>query len=368
VTAVHRPTPLRQALDTIDPALGAFITVNEDLALKRAREAPEGRLHGLPVAVKDLVEVAGMRTTYGSARYVDHVSEHTAPVVSSLVEQGAVIVGKTNLNEFAFGVSGFNPTFGPILCPGDRSRTAGGSSGGSAVAVAAGNCDLAVGTDTSGSVRIPAACVGIWGFKLAPGVSLSHIRPLAPSFDSLGYLAREPSVIEQVMGWTADDVGDARSVQVGRAGHDLELPPLPPEHWVRFRHEAWAVHGAAFEADPGSYGRDLRTKLLRPRGDLETAELVMAEWRRTYASVRARFDVIVDTVFDGPAPLLESVLEDYTHDTFAESDRLLEKTPVANALGWPALVFPTSAGPRQAMGPPGTEPALFAVARHLSRA
>ncbi|MCW2742892.1 MAG: Amidase [Blastococcus sp.] len=367
MTPGPRLTPIRQALDSIDPALGAFITVDEDAALRQAREAAEGRLHGLTVAVKDLIEVAGLRTTYGSARYIDHVSEHTAPVVSSLVEQGAVVVGKTNLNEFAFGVSGFNPTFGPILCPDDRTRTAGGSSGGSAVAVAAGNCDLALGTDTSGSVRIPAACLGVWGFKLAPHVPLAGIWPLAPSFDSLGYLAREPGVIEHVMGFDLDGAAPAASIRVGYAGHDLQLPPLPPEHWVRFRHEAWAVHRAAFESDPDSYGKDLQVKLGRVRGDLGMAEPVMAEWRGHYRSLRNRFDVIVDTVFDGPAPLLESVLRDYAQDTFIESDRLLEKTPIANALGWPALVFPTSAGPRQVMGPPGTEPALFSVARRLSR-
>jgi Asp-tRNA(Asn)/Glu-tRNA(Gln) amidotransferase A subunit family amidase len=196
---------------------------------------------------------------------------------------------------------------------------------------------------------------------------MTGIWPLAPSFDSVGYLAREPSVIERVLGFDPDDAVDPASIRVGYAGHDLELPPLPPEHWVRFRHEAWAVHREAFESDPDSYGRDLQVKLRRARGDLGTAEPVMAGWRRQYGSLLSRFDVLVDTVFDGPAPLLESVLRDYAQDTFIESDRLLAKTPIANALGWPALVFPTSAGPRQVMGPPGTERALFSVARRLSR-
>src|SRR6185312_13592009 len=133
----------------------------------------------------------------------------------------------------------------------------------------------------------------------APHVPLTGIWPLAPSFDSLGYLAREPSVIEHVMGFDRDEAVDAALIRVGYAGHDLELPPLPPEHWVRFRHEAWAVHRVAFEADPDSYGKDLQVKLSRVRGDLGTAEAVMAEWRGRYSSLRSRFDVIVDTVFDG---------------------------------------------------------------------
>lgn len=363
-----RLTSVLEALDSIDPKLGAFITVDKDRALNAARDAPGGRLHGLVVAVKDLIDVEGMRATYGSARFIEHVAPSSAPAVSALTDQGAVIVGKTNLNEFAFGVSGFNPTYGAILCPDNTSRTAGGSSGGSAVAVAAGNCDLAVGTDTSGSIRIPAACVGVWGFKCAPGADLSGIWPLAPSFDSLGYLARDPAILEYLLGFgdATDDRLDASRVRVGRVGHDLELPPLPQEHWVRFRHEAWAVHGEAFVADPESYGKDLQLKLAKPRGDLAVAEQVMVEWRQAYAASQEQFDVLVDTVFDGPAPLLEAVLADYNNATLIESDRLLEKTSTANALGWPALAFPTADGPRHIMGRPGTERAMFEVARSLS--
>lgn len=347
------------ALDRIDPALGAFITVDADGALRAAREGRQGRLAGVPVAVKDLVDVAGMRTTYGSPRYADHVPDRTAPVVGALRAAGAVVIGKTNLNEFAYGVTGYNPHFGATLSPRDRSRTAGGSSGGSAAAVAAGMCRLAIGTDTSGSIRVPAACCGVWGLKLAHGAAdMSGVFPLCPSFDSLGYLADGPDMLRLALG--VDDLPDPRSLRVGTIGADLEVPALPPEHWTIFRAEAWLTHGAAFTERPGDYGADLRARLALGHEDPTAARAVEAGWRRAYAAAAAGFDVLIDLVLDGPAPLLSAVRADYDDGTFYVRERLLRHTPVANALGWAALAFPTADGPRQVMG---RDPAaLLAVA------
>ena len=348
------------ALDSVDPEVGAFITVCADEALRAARGHPAGRLAGVVVAVKDLVDVAGVRTTYGSARFADHVPRSTAPAVAELCRAGAIVVGKTNLNEFAYGVTGLNPHFGPVLVPRDRARTAGGSSGGSAAAVAMGACDVGLGTDTSGSVRIPAACCGVWGFKCANVGPLAGVYPLARTYDSLGYLTRGPEMLQRVL--DLPELPDVTALRVGTVGEDVEVPPLPAEHWTVFREEAWHVHEAQLRSDPESFGADVRRKLAAPRGDVTVALEVAARWRRRYAAAVADLDVVVTPVLDGAAPLLTAAQADYDRGELLVTDRLLRHTPVANALGWPALAFPTPAGPRQVMGRPGSEPALLAVA------
>lgn len=354
---------MRTALDRIDPELGAFITVDADSALRAARGAPAGRLAGVPIAVKDLIDVAGMRTTYGSPRYADHVPDRTAPAVAALLAEGAVVIGKTNLNEFAYGVTGYNPHFGAILSPLDRTRTAGGSSGGSAAAVAAGVCRLAVGTDTSGSVRIPAACCGVWGLKLAHGAAdMTGVFPLAPSFDSLGYLADGPDTLRLALGIGA--LPDAAMLRVGTIGVDVEVPALPADHWTIFRAEAWQTHREAFAEHSDAYGADVRSRLALGHDDPVAAYAVEAEWRRAYAAATAGYDVLVDLVIDGLAPLLSAVRADYDDGTFYVRERLLRHTPAANALGWPALAFPTPDGPRQVLG---RDPAaLLAVAARIA--
>lgn len=354
-----------RALDNVDPTLGAFITVDPDYAIQSAEALPEGSLTGITLGVKDLIDVEGMRTTYGSSTYEDHFPKVTAPGIVALQRRGAAVVGKTNLNEFAFGVTGYNPHFGPILTPLDRRRTAGGSSGGSAVAAAIGACRVAVGTDTSGSIRIPAACCGIWGIKLAHGRDLRGIFPLAPSLDSLGYLAREPSDLQLVLGLS--ELPDPRSLKVGRIGEDLSVPPLPPEHWVIFREEAWSVHAKAVTEDPTQFGLDLQRKLQMPRGNVAAAARTMSRWREAYIQAAAPFDVLVQPVFDGPPPLLADVMRAYAEGSPDDSARLMARTPVANALGWPALAFPGTDEPLEVLAPPGREPALFSAAECLAR-
>ena len=146
---------------------------------------------GIPLGVKDLFDTAGLTTTYGSAIFRDHVPDRTAEAVRRLEATGYANVGKTNLHEFAYGVTSENPHFGDVLNPLDSDRVAGGSSGGSAAAVAAGLCEVALGTDTGGSIRIPAACCGITGFKPTHGlVPTDGVFPLAPSFDHVGPLTR----------------------------------------------------------------------------------------------------------------------------------------------------------------------------------
>ena len=179
--------------------LGAFITRTPEEALAQAARADDalargddrGPLHGIPVAVKDLFDVAAVRTTAGSKILDQHIAPSDSAVVERLRAGGAVLVGKTNLHEWAFGVTNQNPHFGPAKNPYDPSRVPGGSSGGSAIAVATGMAQVALGSDTGGSIRIPAALCGVVGLKPTYGrVSLRGAIPLAWTLDHGGPLTR----------------------------------------------------------------------------------------------------------------------------------------------------------------------------------
>src|SRR6478736_8352070 len=154
----------------------------------------------MPLAVKDLLDTAGLTTTYGSALFADHVPAASAEAVQRLEAAGYAVAGKTNLHEFAYGISSQNPHFGTVPNPAFPGRLAGGSSGGSAAAVAAGDVKLALGTDSAGSIRIPAAWCGIVGFKPTHGlVSVEGCFPLAPSFDVVGPIASTVDGCEELM-------------------------------------------------------------------------------------------------------------------------------------------------------------------------
>jgi aspartyl-tRNA(Asn)/glutamyl-tRNA(Gln) amidotransferase subunit A len=184
---------------TLEPRLNAFITVTADLAREQAREAEreiqagryKGPLHGIPVAVKDLFATKGIRTTAGSRILADWVPTEDATVVRRLREAGAVLLGKLGLHEFAYGISSVNPHFGDVRNPWDTTKIPGGSSGGSAVAVVASEAYAALGSDTGGSIRIPAALCGCVGLKPTFGrASLFGAVPLSWSLDHPGPLAR----------------------------------------------------------------------------------------------------------------------------------------------------------------------------------
>jgi len=211
-------------IDRLNPALNAFITVMAESALAEARRAEaeilrgewRGALHGVPVALKDLIDVAGVRTTAASALCKGRVADHDAEVVRRLREAGAVIVGKNNLHEFAYGGSSLVGHFGDVHNPWDVSRMAGGSSGGSAAAVTAGLAYAAIGTDTAGSIREPAALCGCVGLKPTYGrVSSRGVIPLSRSLDHVGPLAATVAdaavVLQAIAGY---DSGDVTSVDV----------------------------------------------------------------------------------------------------------------------------------------------------------
>jgi amidase len=181
----------------LNPGLAAFITVDESGAraqadrLDKLPPAQRGALHGLPVAVKDLTDTAGLRTTYGSAHFADHVPATDDHLVARLRSAGAVILGKTNTPEFGFGAICHNPLCGPTRNPFDRALTSGGSSGGSAVAVAMGMAALAHGTDFGGSVRTPASFCGVTSIRPTPGTISSPSRGLGwDTLSTHGVIAR----------------------------------------------------------------------------------------------------------------------------------------------------------------------------------
>src|SRR5215470_18282548 len=189
-------------IERLNPLLNAFITVTAESALEEANEAEaeiargewRGPLHGVPLAVKDLAETAGVRTTAASAVLEHYVPSEDAEVVRRLRKAGAVMLGKLNLHEFAYGGSGMIGHFGPAKNPWNTAHVTGGSSSGSAAAVASGLCYGAIGTDTAGSIRLPAACCGIVGLKPSFGVvSTRGVIPLCWSLDHVGPMTRTVS-------------------------------------------------------------------------------------------------------------------------------------------------------------------------------
>src|SRR5580704_4611601 len=211
-------------IEKLNPTLNAFVTVTAELALTQARAAEaeilsghwRGPLHGIPLALKDLIDTAGIRTTAASALFKDRVPAEDAEVVRRLKEAGAVLLGKQNLHEFAYGGSTMISYYGEVHNPWDPARIAGGSSGGSAASVAAGLCYGAIGTDTAGSVREPAALCGIVGLKPTYGrVSVRGVIPLSLSLDHIGPIARTVAdaavTLQAIAGY---DKKDANSVDM----------------------------------------------------------------------------------------------------------------------------------------------------------
>lgn len=188
-----------ERIERLDPALNAFITVLAERARREARTAEreilrgwwKGPLHGIPLSLKDNISTRGVRTTAGSKILADFVPGVDSDVAARLARAGAILVGKTNMHEFAYGITSDNPHFGPVGNPWNGDRIPGGSSGGSAAAVASGMCFGSLGTDTGGSIRIPSSLCGVVGLKPTFGlVSVEGIVPLAVSLDHAGPIAR----------------------------------------------------------------------------------------------------------------------------------------------------------------------------------
>ena len=192
-------------IERIDPVINSYLTVTSEAALARARQAeaeiradgPRGPLHGVPYAAKDLLDTKGLPTTVGSPLLAGSVVEEDAAAIEALDSAGAILIGKTGLHELAYGITSANPHYGPVRNPWDPDRIPGGSSGGSAAALAAGLCAFSLGSDTGGSIRIPAALCGVTGLKPTFGrISRRGAFPLGHSLDTVG-----------PFGLTVEDVG-----------------------------------------------------------------------------------------------------------------------------------------------------------------
>jgi amidase len=217
-------------IEQVNPVLNAIVTLDAGGARRAAAQADRelaagvapGLLHGLPIAVKDLKDTAGMRTTYGSPIYHDHVPQEDAPLVARLRRAGAIVIGKTNTPEFGAGSQTFNPVFGATRNPYDPSRTPGGSSGGAAAAVAAGMLPLADGSDLGASVRNPASFCNVVGLRPSPGrIPDSGLRS---PWDPLG-----------VLGPIARTVADATLLLRALSGPDPRAPLSLQEQWDSLR-------------------------------------------------------------------------------------------------------------------------------------
>jgi aspartyl-tRNA(Asn)/glutamyl-tRNA(Gln) amidotransferase subunit A len=358
---------------------------------------PEAIRDGKRLAVKDLFDTAGLTTTYGSIVYAEHVPEQTAEAVGRLEAAGYANVGKTNLHEFAYGITSVNPHYGTVPNPGYPGRMAGGSSGGSAAAVAAGLADAALGSDSGGSIRIPAACCGIVGFKPSYGlVSLEGCFPLAPTFDHAGPMARtvgdcvemlqaladgfEPVELESLeevevrIAWLehADPLVHARVREAaGLFPRSREVDfPFPREISAVFMREVADVHRDLFAEFEDSYGENVHTKIER------CLKVTDADYERGLAA-RAEYTERAQAALDGVdlllTPTLMFVAPQLPVDDLEIRERAIRLTIPFNALGWPTLALPC--GPAedglpasvQIAGRPGSDGLVLATGKLLER-
>jgi Asp-tRNA(Asn)/Glu-tRNA(Gln) amidotransferase A subunit family amidase len=413
--------------------LNAFNLVEADVAMERAehldrrREDGEtlGPLAGVPIALKDLIDHAGRVTTCGSSFY-RHTAEQSAPVVERLEAADAIVIGRTGLHEFAFGFSSENEWWGPVRNPWNTDTSPGGSSGGSAAAVAARLTPIGIGTDTGGSVRVPAALCGIIGLKVTHGrIPIRGVFPLAASLDTVGPLATttsDISVAYQVL--AGHDPGDPWSAPVavapphgldGLAGLRIALPlewldaPLDRAARIGFAAaiermsalgvefeevsepqlrppgmineaaygEVVVVHGDWFTDDPERYGPEVRERMeIAMASDLTTYTRAL-EWRSSLRHAVGRllntYDLIATpAVAAGPKQIGEDLVP--IEDGEAGYREVFSWfTALVNHAGNPAIVLPLDAEGRpppslQLVAPRWRESTLIAVADLLEKA
>ena len=378
----------------LDDRLNAFVTVTEERAVERARaleaELAAGRwrgpLHGIPIALKDNIDTAGVLTTAASAVFADRVPDEDAEVVTRLEAAGAIVLGKLNMHEFAYGgTSAFTHT-GPVRNPWDIERIPGGSSGGSGAAVAARLCAGALGTDTGGSVRIPAAHCGIAGLKPTYGLaSIRGIVPLSVSLDHVGPMCRsvadaalmlqpmagyDPRGIASIEADVPDYAGalrrrtSAMRLGVPRAFYedvdpqvlaaveralgvlgdltagtrDVELPPLPEARTVGV--EAYAYHADLLEERRGLYAE---STLARIEGGAGMSAADYAEARYQLTLVRKAVAAVFDDVDVLVTPTLVELpvsIEAAMASPLEATATLIRNTAPFNGYGTPAITVP----------------------------
>jgi aspartyl-tRNA(Asn)/glutamyl-tRNA(Gln) amidotransferase subunit A len=398
LSAVELTTDCLARIERLNPKLNAFISVTAESALAAARQAEaeirsgdcRGPLHGIPLALKDLIDTAGVRTTAASLLFKDRIPAQDAEIVRRLKAAGAVLLGKQNLHEFAYGGSSMISAFGEVRNAWNREHITGGSSGGSATAVAAGLGYGAIGTDTAGSVREPAALCGVVGLKPTYGrVSARGVIPLSTSLDHVGPIARTVADVTVIFAAIAGyDRADKASVDapvedyvaalgknlqplrvgiptefffedldaevasatnhalsglaaMGAEIRDIELP-VPTDRTLQIA-EAYAVHAEFVARDPELYQpetlRRIRTgqnvspeTVLECRRDLERA-------RRDIVSIFADVDVLVTPTTPIVAPTIAELKQN--PDLLRPQELLLlRNTRPINVWGLPAISVP----------------------------
>jgi aspartyl-tRNA(Asn)/glutamyl-tRNA(Gln) amidotransferase subunit A len=319
---------------------------------------------GTALAVKDLFDTAGVRTTYGSAIFADHVPDVTAEAVSLLEAAGYETVGKANLHEFAWGITSENPHYGTVPNPAAAGRVAGGSSGGCAAALAAGLADAALGTDSGGSVRIPAACCGVTGFKPTFGlVPITGSFPLAPSFDHAGPMARDVAGCAAMMdalvpGFEEVELDSLADLRVGVAWTERAEPlvrerveaaaalfpdrrplelPWPDGVYPAFQREAADVHRELFREHRGQYGENVAHKLAWAMAVGEDEAAAAAAERERY---RERMAELMEELDLAVTPTLPMVAPRAGLGDLVLRERMIELTLPWNVIGVPALALP----------------------------
>jgi len=394
-------------IEHLNPKLNAYITVSAEPALAQAKKAeaelfaPRGRkgyrdrgpLHGVPISLKDNIYTEGIRTTAGSKILKDFIPQHDAKVVAQLKEAGAIILGKTNMHEFAYGVTSNNPHYGPVHNPWDLERIPGGSSGGSAAAVAAGLCYGSIGTDTGGSIRIPASLCGIAGLKPTFGrVSVKDVIPLSPHLDCVGSLARttadaaimldpifvsgkgEPSLQSVTkssrrraprLGLPKDFFDDVlapevefvfeQALQLVRKSNtslpELKIPFLLETEdagnqiaWPEATH--YHQQAGWFPSRAEDYGEDVRTRLEIGAKVPATAYLQALELRESFigafhaAMANAKLDALVVPTTPVAAPLIGEEATSVSGASHPTRALLLRLNRPANLAGLPAISVP----------------------------
>lgn len=394
ISPVELTTSCLVRIERFNPTINAFITMMHESALDQAREAEEeivagnwrGPLHGIPIGLKDLIDTAGVKTTCASALFAERVPTEDAEIVRRLKRAGAVLIGKQNLQEFAWGGTSTSSYFGPVHNPWDLDRIAGGSSGGSAAAVATGMCFAAIGTDTGGSVREPAAFCGIVGLKPTYGrVSTRGVFPLSPSLDHVGPLCRNVAdtalMLEVIAGYdkldptsvdypvdsytnalnvkTKPRIGIVRrpffddlDADIERAMDEalrklrdlssdvieVDLPTAPAAVQAP---EVYTVHSKYFATSPESYGRWMRERLEQAAA-INTVAYIEARQeldrlRRSVGEVFSKVDVLLTPTT--PVPPI-TISEALNMSPTPAGEVWLWNTRPFNAYGWPTISIP----------------------------
>jgi Asp-tRNA(Asn)/Glu-tRNA(Gln) amidotransferase A subunit family amidase len=412
MTAVAQVQEALEGARTSQGALNAFTHIDDDRALAAAERIDgdvaagkdPGPLAGVPIGIKDLIDHRGRTTTAGSA-FLRIEATTSAPVIERLEQAGAVIIGRTGLHEFAFGFSSENPHFGPVRNPWDTNTSPGGSSGGSAAAVGAGITPLSIGTDTGGSVRVPAALCGCFGLKVTHGrVPTDGVFPLAGSLDTVGPLAASMSLIEtsyRVMSGDETPIPAAGPLRLGipqpwydeapmdprvattfesavanllSMGHQVETVAMPDvlpsfELINAIASEVNAVH-AGFRAQELPYGDDVAKRLDECA---QVTEAAMASGRRWQGMIRDRFaDALrsVDFLITPSTASMRKVIGDDTIGDRHYRTVISWFSALVNHSTGPALVMPLIGTGRppdsfQMIGPPGSETALIGIGTNL---